>query len=1063
MEKKDYFLIVTANENETNALLNDQCFTYNDNQRSDIPHDVTFYNIGQYGYYNVVHFELNTQGAVGSDASQLSIATAIDAFQPKAVILVGIAFGKDFSDDKNRKQSIGDVLISKTVADYESGKVKNSKIESDGVIAESGRELFSVFKNYSRTWKYIINGNVAMCECGLILSGDNVVDDKNFKKCLMNRFPRAIGGEMEGRGAYGACRSRNLSEWIIIKSICDWADGSKEENKKENQIIASRSAVSLLNYVFTQKDSLKKIAAPEKYFYVKNNSLSNLSNSNNLIFELETMQNSFLDGIYSHIKNNENKFEEAKKMIENFITYVGKPIFFGDVISMILSCDEKIVLRINGMRGTGKSTFFTLVYHELKNRQKDTGVFPILIDLRILNKNYRNSAKVVLKNFLDKISKLISECPGKKYFIMIDGMNEHEIGDSKLEELINDYIFDEENNTQNYAFCIGNTEGMPEEQSHISALYSTSSQSKYQIDVSKIAGVAYSNLDKILMQLINIYDFDIDVSSISSIKKVIDDYTVNHIDYRTLLILLRVFWRNNNQIKESHLGSSFFNYYLHQFKGKESELYKCAEIAYNNVIRHIKTRSAKYLDIFYNNGITTDFFLALHFINIMRTPPKNAKDVLGGDFVFTALTNKFIRELLNVKYKAEQSNILNNMISLYNSLDNSMQSQICYILGRIQSGNAKKNAQCFLAKQWDTIYHDLFYKNILKCHDEVMNRLILFRTISVSLVVLGDDTKLEDFLQCILYNEKLNQINRGFHIEYYEDKSYLNGVSPSYLDDKSVPANRTMNYLMDSINKKLLLKTTINKSIYLDIITLFSIYQYRIDDADFLKTYRDELKKIIDKVSVSSKIQSNTITNYIQTINENFDAPNPIKHILTEINAVKLQKRQGWIDREVKLPESIADHRYGCYIIGMFLLPNNINQCSDYKIPDIEEYSDYSKEHILKMVLLHDLAEAKEGDVVTNKKESSDVEKENMRFNYYQYLCSFPRIYGLGTKKELWNEFSANSTINAKIANDIDKIEAVIQAYFYCDENNRIDMNEWISYAKKRISTSLIKQLLQYL
>lgn len=646
---------------------------------------------------------------------------------------------------------------------------------------------------------------------------------------------------------------------------------------------------------------------------------------------------------------------------------------------------------------------------------------------------------------------------------MIDGMNEHEIGDSKLEELINDYIFDEKNNSQNYAFCIGNTEGMPVGQTHISALYSTSNQSKYQIDVSKITGVAYYNLDKILMQLIVIYDFDIDVASISSIKKLIDDYTVNHVDYRTLLILLRVFLWNNSRIKEWHLGSCFFDYYLHQLKGKESELYNCAKVAYNNVIRHIKTGLTKYQNIFYNNGITTDFFLALHFINTMRNPPKNAKEILGGDFVFTALTNKFIKELLNVKFKFEQSNILSNMISLYNSLDNSMQSQVCYIFGRVQSGNAKKIAQDFLTKQWDTIYCDLFYRNILKCHNEVMNRLILFRTISVSLVLLGDDTKVEDFLQCVLYNEKLNQINRGFHIEYYEDKSYLNGVSPSYLDDKSVPANRTMNFLIDSINKKISSRTTLNKSIYLDIITLFSIYQYRIDDANFLETYRYKLKAIIDKVSVSSKIQSNTIINYIQTINEIFDAPSPIKHILAEINAVKLQKRQGWIDREVKFPESIADHMYGCYIIGMFLLPNNINQCSDYEIPDIEKYSDYSKEHILQMVLLHDLAEAKEGDVVTNKKESLDIEKENMRFNYYQYLCSFPRIYGLGTNKELWNEFSANSTINAKIANDIDKIEAVIQAYFYCNENNKIDMNEWISYAKNRISTSLIKQLLQYL
>lgn len=138
---------------------------------------------------------------------------------------------------------------------------------------------------------------------------------------------------------------------------------NKIKKQEKNQIVAAKSAVSLLNYVFTQKDSLKKIALPEKNVCENNNSQGNF---NNLIFELETMQKCFLDGIYNHIENNKNKFDEAKKMIENFITCDGKPIVFKDLINMVISCNEKIILRINGMRGTGKSTLFTLVYYELK-------------------------------------------------------------------------------------------------------------------------------------------------------------------------------------------------------------------------------------------------------------------------------------------------------------------------------------------------------------------------------------------------------------------------------------------------------------------------------------------------------------------------------------------------------------------------------------------------------------------------------------------------------------------------------------------------------------------------
>lgn len=268
MEDNIRFLIVTANENETNALLNDAQFQYK-TERSDDPNDTAFYNIGTYGYYEVIHFELNSQGSVGADASQLAIVSAINSFHPDAVILVGIAFGKEFYNSANPSQKIGDVLISDTVADYESGKVKNGKVLHDGPIAESGRQLLSAFRYYAKSWSHTVNGEKAAYEFGMLLSGDKVVDDREFKEQLINSYPRSIGGEMEGRGAYSACRNRNINEWIIVKSICDWADGTKSENKQQNQVIAAESAVSLLNHVFTHPKSFEKI---RKIELIKKNS-----------------------------------------------------------------------------------------------------------------------------------------------------------------------------------------------------------------------------------------------------------------------------------------------------------------------------------------------------------------------------------------------------------------------------------------------------------------------------------------------------------------------------------------------------------------------------------------------------------------------------------------------------------------------------------------------------------------------------------------------------------------------------------------------------------------------
>ena len=52
------------------------------------------------------------------------------------------------------------------------------------------------------------------------------------------------------------------------------------------------------------------------------------------------------------------------------------------------------------------------------------------------------------------------------------------------------------------------------------------------------------------------------------------------------------------------------------------------------------------------------------------------------------------------------------------------------------------------------------------------------------------------------------------------------------------------------------------------------------------------------------------------------------------------------------------------------------------------------------------------------------------------------------------NEFHAQSTINAKIAYDIDKIEPVIQAFYYKDANPEVLIAEWKDYASKRLKTS---------
>ena len=260
------FLFVTANDTERDALLNSGFFDYVPNQQSDIEHDVNFYNIGRFGCYDVIHLDLVDQASVKSNASAYAIPKAIDAFHPDAVIAVGVAFG--IEDGTGKKQTIGDVLVSRTVTDYESGKIHDGEMIHDLSGYEAGECLKAVVHNYQAGWKYPLQyaERNAYCIMGDILSGDKFVDDIHFKTTLVKQYPWAAGGEMEGRGIHGACRSRNLNEWIIVKGICDWADGNAANNdmKKENQQLAAGAAVSLLAYVFADPKAFDKLPRNKK-------------------------------------------------------------------------------------------------------------------------------------------------------------------------------------------------------------------------------------------------------------------------------------------------------------------------------------------------------------------------------------------------------------------------------------------------------------------------------------------------------------------------------------------------------------------------------------------------------------------------------------------------------------------------------------------------------------------------------------------------------------------------------------------------------------------------------
>ena len=186
-------------------------------------------------------------GSVGRDAALAVTADLLRDWRPKAVIMVGIAFGRN-----QDSQSIGDVLVADRLIAYEPARVSPGDQTPRGHHAQAGTKVLNRLR-HAIGWAF--NGPTGIrcrLHIGPVLSGEKLIDNAEFKAELFSRYGSAIGGEMEGAGLAAAAGRANC-EWAIVKGICDWADGNKRNSHRESdQGFAAAAAVSLVKQVLTQ-------------------------------------------------------------------------------------------------------------------------------------------------------------------------------------------------------------------------------------------------------------------------------------------------------------------------------------------------------------------------------------------------------------------------------------------------------------------------------------------------------------------------------------------------------------------------------------------------------------------------------------------------------------------------------------------------------------------------------------------------------------------------------------------------------------------------------------------
>ncbi|MDQ4073250.1 MAG: HD domain-containing protein [Thermoproteota archaeon] len=153
---------------------------------------------------------------------------------------------------------------------------------------------------------------------------------------------------------------------------------------------------------------------------------------------------------------------------------------------------------------------------------------------------------------------------------------------------------------------------------------------------------------------------------------------------------------------------------------------------------------------------------------------------------------------------------------------------------------------------------------------------------------------------------------------------------------------------------------------------------------------------------------------------------------------LKEVKRTGWVAKlNLDDSESVSDHTLSMVVLALLFA-------------ELNKYSLSKTLKIIKMILIHDLAESIIGDLTPESdmaKEKAYLENKAMK----KILSEMPSVAIGNTFLRLWREYTKNETFESQFVHLIDKLDMVIQAKYYVKTNGKL--------SKRQINPFLISAL----
>lgn len=626
------------------------------------------------------------------------------------------------------------------------------------------------------------------------------------------------------------------SQFIILKSPSD--DGKKKSKNLLEKIGARQLAMSNLSFLtkylmeeVIDFNNTETLSIPE---FINNKYNAKSIDS----FTQKNYDKNSFNNLCSYLikEKTEDYFEYAKNILKN----------------------DGAILTIYGPAGTGKSTFFSYLYNELKSNN-----YCIYIDIAKIIKYGDTKSIDICLYLIERMMR--TEC-SDDIIILFDGFG-------KKLEAPSDFIINTFNkisrlvslkSNQRISFCVND-------------LYNNKIESKYLPDFFSTYSINFTNVsiidDNFENFIKSFYDYSKNIFQLpdnftSNVIKIIKNSEIQCIDFRLLKTIAEEY-RIFINAKSFH---GFIVDYCKKYTITPHDLMNISKLIYNDYYKTAENRSFEMLEIprdyaskykqLSQNIYTNAYLLSMNIWNMCGL---SKSDIDTYDFLISKNINSFLAYCIKTSNADEVNKKVQNILTkaMKNIINKSASIQLMYIFSqksifRMFSNNTKKMFRVYVEERAKNIFNEDNNTSYL----DIMEQ----RTMSIIMnVCFADEKYLREYNEKMIKHIDFNELNDylnyniAFHILYYSQENY----SFCEIENATVNANNSVliNYAYNAISLFLqkYFSNDINQFYIMNFITLLYIYKCYINDNEELNKNKNECKHLIE--DIMKKLQEKSICN----------------------------------------------------------------------------------------------------------------------------------------------------------------------------------------------------------